>query len=190
MTIPDTTHTPRPVEAQPGVFVHTRAERNLAVGQWLLLSAPDKERAQTEWSTMGVALLRCGALFTAVRLSATLVQAASGTDDVQKIDGFLAEALYGGPVFVDTHIQRYYILVPRSTADRQEWHDQPRQVHAECLEPGCFLGVPDVITTNPSLGRSCWCVPMDGPGNLCSPEAVSQLVAYGRHRLAEATAGE
>ncbi|MEU6381850.1 hypothetical protein [Streptomyces sp. NPDC046909] len=182
---PDSTPAHRPVEPQAGVLVHSRAERELAVGQWLLLAAPDTGRARTEWSRTGIALLACGALFAAVRLSARLVHAASGTDDEQRIDDFLAEALHGGPAFVDLHIQRYYALVPRSTADRKEWRGCPYDAHAECLEPGSFLGVPSPIQISPSLGRSRWCVPMDGPGDLCGPESVYQLVTYGRYRLAE-----
>ncbi|WP_157901149.1 hypothetical protein [Streptomyces davaonensis] len=68
------------MEPQAGVLVHSRADRELAVTHWLLLSAPDTHRARTEWSETGIALLRCGGLFTAVRLSAALVHAASGTD--------------------------------------------------------------------------------------------------------------
>ncbi|MGC9538396.1 hypothetical protein [Streptomyces sp. UG1] len=179
-------HVPPPVEPQAGVLVHSRADRELAVSQWLLLAALDTHRARTEWSRTGTALLTCGALFTVVRFSAALVYAAFGTDDEQRIDGLLAGALQGGPVFVDLHIQRYYALVPRSTAERKEWRGRARDTHAECLEPGSYLGVPSPTQPSPSFGRSRWCVPMDGPGDLCSTEAVSQLMTYGRYRLAEA----
>lgn len=186
-------HVPPSVEPQAGVLVHSRADRELAVGQWLLLSAPDAGQARTEWATTGVALLRCGALFSAVRLSAGLVRAASGTADEQQIAGFLAEALHSGPVFVDHAAQRYYALTPRSTADRKEWQGRPRDEHAVFLGSDSYLGVPNPAEQHgPDVWRrSRWCVPMDGPGDLCGPEAVSQLVAVGRYRLMamEARAG-
>ncbi|MFE7113333.1 hypothetical protein ACFU98_44200 [Streptomyces sp. NPDC057575] len=61
----------------------------------------------------------------------------------------------------------------------------------ECLGSGSFLGVPRPQRTEPEQSRSYWCVPMDGPGTLCSLDAVWKLIAYGRHhqsagqRLAE-----
>jgi hypothetical protein len=181
-------HVPPPVESQTDVLVRSRAERELAVTQWLLLSAPDAEAARREWSRTGIALLRCGVLLAGVRLSAALVHAACGSSVEQQVDRFLAEALHGGPVFIDSVSQRYYILVPRNTAERREWRDRPRDAHAECLGLGSYVGVPAVIEPGPGTWRSRWCVSMDGPGDLCSPEAVSQLVTYGRYRLAEAEA--
>lgn len=181
-TTPDTTHhVPRPVESQPGALVHTRADRNLAAGHWLLSAAEDMQRARNEWADSGIALLRCGTLFTAVRLAAGLVHAAAGTEDLRAVDAYLAEALLGGPAFVDTRWWRYYALVPASTARLPQWQHQAPD--AECLGRHSFLGVPDLTRTDPDDGSSYWCVPMDGPGLLGDPDTVAQLLKAGRDRL-------
>lgn len=170
---------------QPGsnsrpVFVHPRKDRELAVSHWLLSAAPDMCEARDQWCTKGIALLRCGAVFAAVRIQADIVQAAAGTEDTEHTDAYLKEALQGGPVFIDTSSQRYYALVPASTSQMPQWASAVPG--AECLGPGCFLGVPSPQQTDPSSFRSYWCVPMDGPGVLCSPDAVALLIAYGSHQ--------
>lgn len=172
-----------PVESSPGVLVHSREDRELAVGHWLLSAAPDMKEARDQWATRGIALLRCGGVFAAVRVPGDIVRAAAGTDDPERIGAYLKEALQGGPVFVDTSSQRYYVLVPASTSRLPQWdgHTVP---DTECLGSGSFLGVPRPQRNEPEQSRSYWCVPMDGPGALCSPAAVSQLVAYGRYRRA------
>ncbi|MFI5635403.1 hypothetical protein ACIA8E_39880 [Streptomyces sp. NPDC051664] len=52
--------------------------------------------------------------------------------------------------------------------------------------------MPTPNATAPSEARSYWCVPMDSPGELCVPQAVSQLVMTGRYQraTAEREAGE
>ncbi len=165
--------------------MHTRQEREQAARGWLLLSAEHPAQARREWDDSGIALLRCGALFAAVRVSGDLVRAAAGTGNTAKIDAFLAEALQGGPVFMDLYAQRYYVLVPVSAGQRYEWAAR-RDPEAEFLGRGCFLGVPRPDATEPEGVRSYWCVPMDGPGNLASPDAVSQLLAVARFRRAKA----
>ncbi|MFE7330767.1 hypothetical protein ACFU8W_38670 [Streptomyces sp. NPDC057565] len=162
--------------------MHSRQERELAVGHWLLTAAPDMNEARDQWATRGIALLRCGGTFAAIRIPAGIVQAAAGTEDPKRIGVYLDEAVHG-PVFIDMSSQRYYALVPASTSRLPQWAD--RQVpEAECLGSGCFLGVPRPQRTEPEMFRSYWCVPMDGPGALCSPDAVSQLVTYGRYQRA------
>lgn len=183
MTSTDTSHhVPRPVETQPGVLVHTTADRHLAAGHWLLAAAEDTRRARNEWADSGIALLRCGTLFTAVRFSAGLVHAAAGAEEPRAVDAYLAEALMGGPVFVDRRWWLYYALVPASSARLPQW-ERPAP-DAECLGRNSYLGVPDPVRTDPDAGSSYWCVPMGGPGLLGNPDAVAQLLAYGRHRLA------
>ncbi|WP_245237012.1 hypothetical protein RFN58_35830 [Streptomyces iakyrus] len=193
MTSPDTSREHTPVEpdgAEPtdvtstsGVLVHTRQERELAVGTWLLLSADSSDQARREWKEGGIALLRCGTLFAAVRMNADLVHAAAGSDDPETVKAYLANVLHGGPVFVDQNSRLYYALMPSSTADRREWVER-RHVGAECLGPDSFLGVPRPDLNDPNEAFSYWAVPMDGPGDLCPVKAVSQLVTYGRDRLA------
>ncbi|MEU5044527.1 hypothetical protein [Streptomyces griseorubiginosus] len=170
-------------DASSGVLVTTRQDRELAVGTWLLLAADSRDRALEEWRTGGIALLRCGIRFTAVRIDAGLIHAAAGSDTPEKVKEFLAEVLHGGPVFVDQHSRRYYALVPSSEADRSEWSTQRRG--AACLARGSFLGVPRFDLGNPDDAFSYWVVPMDGPGDLCPVAAVAQLVAYGHSRSAE-----
>ncbi|WP_240980776.1 MULTISPECIES: hypothetical protein [unclassified Streptomyces] len=154
----------------------------LAAGHWLLSAAEDTRRARKEWADSGIALLRCGTLFTAVRLSAELVHAAAGTEDLRTVDTYLAQALLGGPAFADTRWGLYYALVPPGTARLRQW--EGRTLDAECLGRNSYLGVPDPARTDPDDGSSYWSVPVDGPGLLGSPGAVAQLLVCGRHRLA------
>ncbi|MFF8612671.1 hypothetical protein [Streptomyces sp. NPDC015350] len=170
---------------QPGsnirpVVVHSSADRRLAATHWLLSAAPDMQEARAQWATEGITLLRCGAVFTAVRIRADIVQAAADAEDPERVDAYLKEVLRGGPVFIDTSSQRYYVLVPASMSRLPHWAGPVPG--AECLGPGCFLGVPNPQRTEPELSGSYWCAPMDGPGALCSPNAVALLVAYGSHR--------
>ncbi|GAB2953304.1 hypothetical protein GCM10023080_010000 [Streptomyces pseudoechinosporeus] len=49
-----------------------------------------------------------------------------------------------------------------------------------------YLGVPrtDLTTYNPEAWHPYWSVPMPSVGELCAPDAVAQLVVFGRFRLA------
>ncbi|GGJ56397.1 hypothetical protein [Streptomyces brasiliensis] len=158
------------------------AERALSVEHWLLSAAETPGRARAEWEESGRALLRCGGIFSAVRLSARLVYAVTQTTCLADIDNYLARALHGGPVFLDQLTHRYYVLVGASTRYRSEW-DQPRCEDAEFIGRGHFLGVPPVQATTPEAGPSYWCVPMDSLGDLTRPDAVTQLLSVGRFQL-------
>lgn len=172
-----------PVEADAGVLVHSRKDREFAVGTWLLAAALDLREARAAWKTRnGIALLRCGGLFGAVRLSTGLVRAAAATQNTAEVDAFLAEALHGAPVFMDQFAQWYYVLVPVSTGQRREWRASRLAPAAEFLGGNTFLGVPRPDATEPEGVRSYWCVSMNGPGALAVPDVVSQLVAVGRFR--------
>jgi len=170
-----------PVEAGAVAIVHSRQDREAAVRTWLLVAAQDAKEAQTQWRESGTALLRCGGVFGAIRISAALVRAAAGTDNTRTIDTFLTEALQGGPVFMDQYAGRYYVLVPASTGQRPVWTSH-RGPEAEFLGRDCFLGVPRPETTEPEGVRSYWCVPMDGPGALADPGEVFRLLSSARHR--------
>jgi len=182
---------PRPAGPQsvaPGVLEPTRP---LTVTQWLLAAAEDPNRARLEWAEQGIALLRCGTLFTAVRLAATLVHAAAGikaldnvdtVDRLRATDAYLARTLQGGPVFLGSRWQRYYALVPADTADRPYGTGPDRAGDAQCLGI-CHLGVPDPLRTRPAGSGAYWCVPVSSPATLCAPDAVAQLVTDGRRRL-------
>lgn len=56
------------------VLVHTRHERELAVSHWLLAAAQEVKEARKEWAVAGIALLRCGGIFSAIRVPAEVVQ--------------------------------------------------------------------------------------------------------------------
>ncbi|MEE1838105.1 hypothetical protein [Streptomyces sp. SP17KL33] len=166
---------------------HSGRDRAFSASAWLLAAAQDPSAAKAAWKNRdGIALLRCGGLFGAVRLSTGLVRAAAGTESPREIDDFLAEALHGAPVFMDQHAQWYYVLVPVSTGRRPEWQAARRPPGAEFLGRDSVLGVPRPDVTEPEDTRSYWCVPMDGPGILAIPGTVAQLVAIGRLRQVEA----
>ncbi|MFB9483896.1 hypothetical protein ACFFSH_31560 [Streptomyces filamentosus] len=160
--------------------MHTRQEREAAARTWLLISARDAATARSDWKNYGVALLRCGALFSAVRIPAILVHAAAGTADRPAVADFLATALDGGPVFYDGGGQQYYALTPGSAA--RTWNVPD----TECLGSDHFLGIPatDITAPDPRCA-AYWCVPMDGPGTLCMPAAVAHLARHGRHLVAQ-----
>ncbi|MFE4336089.1 hypothetical protein ACFRQM_44055 [Streptomyces sp. NPDC056831] len=156
----------------------TGVERSLAVEHWLLSTVPDRKRVRAEWRERLFALLPCGALFAAVRIPSSVLQAAAGSDDQDAVDQYLAEALMEGPVICDRYAARYYALVPAGTARR--W-DVPGTV---CLGVGSELGVPRPGVAAADGTRVYWSVPMDSAGVLCSPAAVSQAVMVGRYRSA------
>lgn len=186
-----TTDTPqralRPVEPEPGVLVHTSADRRLATEHWLLSTRPDPKRARHEWNTDGVALLPMGGLFSAVRLPARLLLAiVGGKAPSRDVDALLDEVLEGGPVICDPRHQRYYALVPATMP--RTWHqaaDDWREVDVDCLGRGTCLGVPSLTAVEPRGLDSYWSVPMPSAGILCAPLAVARLIAAGVHQLVE-----
>jgi len=160
--------------------VVTGPERRLAVEHWLLTAAQDRATARQEWRRDGIALLRCGSVFGAIRISAPIVHAAAHTDDLAKVDQYLGKALLGGPVFMDQDGERYYVLVGASTGRFLAW-SYPAD-DAEFLGCSHYLGVPDLASTSPDR-RCYWCVEMDSMGDLTVAGAVAQLVHTGRARL-------
>lgn len=159
-------------------------ERALAVEHWLLVSADDRMKARDEWRHQGIALLRCGTLFCAVRFERRVVEAAAGTEDTEKLDRFLAEVLHGGPVFMDQTSERYYALVPPSAGKRSAWSED-RNPLAQFLGAGHFLGVPRPTYNDGHEERTYWSVPMESAGDLCPPEALSQLLTVGYFNLVQ-----
>ncbi|MEW1637492.1 hypothetical protein AB0469_25895 [Streptomyces sp. NPDC093801] len=145
-----------------------------AVAQWLRAAAAGRSGEGNVWRERGFLLLPCGVLFSAVRLSAELVQAAAASTDTAVIDLYLAGALDDGPVICDRHAGWYYALVPASTAHR--WA-VPGTV---CLGGNSSLGVPHPSVNGTAGERLYWSVPMASPGLLCPPHAVAQLVEAAR----------
>ncbi|GAA2520692.1 hypothetical protein GCM10010276_83940 [Streptomyces longisporus] len=161
------------------MVVHTRADHQLDVTEWLLKAADDPARARAEWQTMDVALLRCGVQFSAIRVPADLVFAAARSEDRARVDDYLDAALLGGPVFVDRQSARYYCLVPADPC--MPW----RVPDTACLIGGTYLGVPHLsIDSTRYLARSSWCVPPDRPEAVCQVDAVAQMANLGRFHLA------
>ncbi|MFI0812901.1 hypothetical protein [Streptomyces echinatus] len=156
------------------------AERRLAVEHWLLSAAEDRARARQEWRTDGVALLRCGGVFSVVQITATVVHAAVGSEEPQAVNDCLARALLG-PAFVDRELLRYYVLVGSGAARRREWKHKGDA--AGFMGVGHYLGVPAVDAVD-LTARTAWCVEMASLGDLAPADAVSQLVHSGRFRLA------
>ncbi|MFD3978224.1 hypothetical protein ACFWR6_06525 [Streptomyces griseus] len=145
----------------------------MASGHWLLGAAEDRDRAQDAWQVGGVAMLRCGGLFSAVRIPEARIHDAVLSRDRAEIDRSLAQRLEGGPVICDRFAGWYYALVPASVARRWETPD------TVCLGVGSLLGVPEPETVEDSGHRIYWSVPMDSPATLCHPSAVSGTITAG-----------
>lgn len=148
----------------------------LPVEQWLLSAAPDVRQAQWEWKQGGLTFLRCGPVFTAIRLPRDLVRAAAGSGEPAEVDPYLAEVLNGGPVIGARGLKSYYALVPPSAGLR--W----KHPEAECLAWGTWLGVPPVRRTTYGAHEGYWVVPMKGPAQLCDVDAVDALRRRGKER--------
>ncbi|MER6566321.1 DUF6415 family natural product biosynthesis protein [Streptomyces sp. NPDC001093] len=160
--------------------VATKGEESLAIEHWLLAAAAsDADQARTAWETEGLALLRCGAAFHAIRMPLNLVENAAGCTVPAEVDAYLADALLGALVIRCGHERWLYILCEPSTV--KEW----KALGIECLRDGRPLSVPrpDVIGHSSSTA-SYWAVRMFAPGLLGNGNAVSQLVSYGRYRMA------
>ncbi|MFC8332702.1 hypothetical protein [Streptomyces olivaceus] len=157
--------------------------RDRAVSDWLLAAAEDRDRAVREWSDRGVALLRCGRMFTVIRVPASLIAAAAGSEERVRVSVYLIAVLDGGPVFVDQTAGWYYCLVPSEACE--SW----REPETECFGDDHYLGVPcPGIDFQHPRARSCWVVPMAEPAALCSLDAIRRLVDAAREKTAEAGA--
>lgn len=159
--------------------VVTGRERLLAVERWLLAAADDEAKARREWCSEGMALLRCGRSFDAVRIPLVIVEAAAGTEHRIMIATYLHEALLGGPAFVDGASNAVYCLVAPATAEGWEFPD------TECRGEAAYIGVP--VLRASGHARSCWLLEPDGPGMVCRPDPVKQMVEFGRFRAATRT---
>jgi hypothetical protein len=178
----------RPVEPEPGVLVHSSADRQLAIEHWLLSTHSAPSRARLEWKENQATLLPLGTLFSAVRIPERLVLAAADLDEGDEVGDFLNRVLDGGPVICDPHQRWYYALVPGSMpatwkSAAQTWV----QLGVECLGRGTYLGVPrvDIDQFDPQACVSYWSVPMSSAALLCDPLDVARLIAAAQRRIGE-----
>ncbi|WP_330348185.1 hypothetical protein [Streptomyces sp. NBC_00582] len=188
MSSEDTEGARRPVQTEPGVLVHSGADRRLATEHWLLSTLTDRKRqaARREWERNGITALPMGTLMSAVRLPASLVVAATGGRFLSgEVDRMLGEIFEGGPVICDPGGHRYYALVPASVP--RTWPDALddwRAHEVECLGKGYHLCVPRLdITRHDEAYVSYWSVPMPSMATLCTPLRVARLIAAGVHAL-------
>lgn len=177
----------QPVQPEPGILVHSTADRRLAAEHWLLSTLPEdrRPRARLEWREQGVAMLPLGTLFSAVRIPGKLVHAAGGSRTHTDANRYLAETI-DGPVICDPRGHRYYALVPASTP--RTWRrrlDDLRTVDVDVLGHGTLLGVPplDCAKFDSMTAASYWAVPMESAGVLCRSLVVGRLVGAGRGLL-------
>ncbi|MGV2914521.1 hypothetical protein [Streptomyces alfalfae] len=163
--------------AVEGTAVVTLEERRTAVSTWLLTATDDRRAAWADWRERGLTLLNCGGVFSAVKMPADLVWAAAGTADLTAVDDCLRGWFDdGGAVFMDVHSHLYYFLAPPSFA----WtYEDCRYPGVGVLGRGQYVGVPAVGRTVPR-SRAYWCVPMDGPGDLCFGDEVEKFLQRGR----------
>lgn len=152
------------------------SEETYRIAEWLARAADDPEQARGQWTTQGVALLRCGRRFDAVRIPADLVHAALGTDEAPIIAAALPFDL-GGPVILDR--SHYYALIfGHSGMVWDEGDDTPR------LGPDTYLGVPRLDRMTPPGAH--WVVPPQFDGDVCRPNTVRLFIARARTKLASA----
>ncbi|MBY8341798.1 hypothetical protein JYK17_17350 [Streptomyces sp. KC 17012] len=151
---------------------------DVAVAEWLLTAAHDLGEATEDWRKCGIAVLDCGLAFSVLTIPAPTIYAAAHTSEADGVARYLASALGGGPAFVSTDGDSYYVLVPPDV----EQETLPPGV--QCLGRSALLSVPRPDLTDPSqhAHASYWAVPMAGPGALCPTGAAIQVATAGRYR--------
>lgn len=146
------------------------------VSDWLARAHDDPATAHREWAAQAVALLPLGVSFDAVRVPASVVRAALGTDNQEAIAHTLPVML-GGPVIQDG-AKWTYALVP--TGGIASW---PPQAGTYCGTG--WLAVPRIDQLAPPGLH--WAAAPDTPRRLCNLVAVGQMLAVGAARLAGET---
>lgn len=157
---------------------HTITDHTIAVRTWLLGAAADEMEARRDWMNRGVAVLKCGRLFRALRVPEGLVQAAVGTTDRDETDAGLARALLGGPVVHDTAARTYSALLAADAGPTPSLMQAGTGFLADD-----FIGIPDPGLTRAGDGVRYWSVPLADGFGLCGVPAVAQLVEVGRYRI-------
>ncbi|WP_019059926.1 hypothetical protein [Streptomyces prunicolor] len=148
------------------------------ITEWLARQHSHPDQAETEWVEQGVALLPMGKDMNAVRLRGDLVHAVAATDDPKQVAAVLDETL-GGPVIRDRLTAAdvtYYALINPHAAMVWDLEEQ-----APCFGKDTYLGVPAVDRVSPP--GPYWVHPPRYDGDLCSPQAVRDLVIAGLNHL-------
>lgn len=148
------------------------SEETYRIVEWLARAADDPQQAHDQWKTQGVALLRCGRRFAAVRIPADLVHAALGTDEAPAIAASLPFDL-GGPVILD-RAYYYALIFGHSGMTWDEGDDTP------CLGSDTYLGVPRLDRMAPPGAH--WVIVPRFDGDVCRPSTVRRFIARARKK--------
>lgn len=145
---------------------------------WLAAADPNPHGVKEGWlnDVGGIALVRLGTLFDAVRVPENLVHLVTGSDKPEAVRERLTTYLPGGAVLRAPSPGCYYCLVEPGTTT---WWPSPA---AECLGDGAYLGVPHPDRSTPNVVDSYWISPLSRPGGVCSAGSVLSLVAAGACR--------
>lgn len=154
------------------------------ISEWLVRAHPSPDQARREWDAQGVALLPCGRQFAAVRIPATLVHAALGTDAPEAVAESLAFDLGGAVIHDGTITGPYYALI--------QWH---AGVVWDCADDTRCLATPDHYLCVPHWSRRQppgphWVVAPRYEGDVCRPQTVRLFIARARKKLPPATVEE
>ncbi|MFF8994070.1 hypothetical protein ACF09H_29920 [Streptomyces sp. NPDC014983] len=148
-------------------------ERRLAVEDWLLKAARNRQTAAAEWGHQGVALLTAGRVWDVVRAPYTVL---TPTFDRNAAPGELRrrvlELRVPGAVFCAYYRPHLYVLVPPG-ADRH-WPHRDCPPGVECLGAAQtymhYIGVPRLDRTEPP--GPFWLIPPDHRRRLADPEQL------------------
>lgn len=151
------------------------------IEEWLLQGADSMNRGRMEWQTQGVALVRCGRSFAAVRIPARLVHAAAGSDDLETVRAALERHLSGPVIHDGQSVSGYYVLIQWHTGLVWDGEDD-----TPCLGDDTFMGVPQLGRRYPP--GTYWVVAPRRDGDLCRPALVRSFIERARQRLAAAEA--
>lgn len=148
--------------------------------EWLLRAADDPGTAVREWRTQGVAVLRCGRTFAAIRIPADLVHAALGTSDPAAVADRLPDALGGPAIWDGPEMPVYALIQPHAGLVWDGANDTPCLGQDTSLTQ--YLGVPALDRLTPPGPH--WVVPPRGDEQLCRPSVVRAFITRARAMLA------
>ncbi|MFH9074042.1 hypothetical protein [Streptomyces alboflavus] len=145
----------------------TLKDRGRQIAAWFAGAHPVPRQAETEWARHGVAMLPLGERFDAIRVPASRIHAALGSDDPDTVDAALLDWLHG-PVVRDvrTGSGLYYVLIAPDAA----WEGTEDRLRR------------DVYLALPRLGQrispvTYWVVQPERAGQLCDPARLVALLS-------------